>query len=111
DNHLKTGQRITTFGTLIPAGADRLRRHEQCLERIKETTAHRTGKARLAAAAYRAGDRCASRNGGGLPQGRGNRSASCRWMRTPVCLETAKATNEGGVTTGVDFINCCIRGR
>ncbi|HYR88897.1 MAG TPA: hypothetical protein VE422_32780, partial [Terriglobia bacterium] len=38
DNHLKTGQRITTSGTLIPTGADRLRRHEQCLERSEETT-------------------------------------------------------------------------
>src|SRR2546427_8599153 len=54
----------------------RLRRHEQCLERIKETTGHRTRKTRLAATAHRAGDRCASRNGGRLSEGRRNRGAS-----------------------------------
>ena len=38
----------------------RLRRHEQCLERRKETTSHRTREARMALAAHRASHWCAS---------------------------------------------------
>src|SRR5437660_1670789 len=46
--HLKTGQRIATVGTLNPTRPYRLSRHEQCLDRRKETTSSRTRKARLA---------------------------------------------------------------
>src|SRR5580693_4650274 len=37
-----------------------LRQHEQCLERRKETTSHRTGEARMAFAADRASHWCPS---------------------------------------------------
>ena len=36
----------------------RLLRHEQCLERRKETTSHSTGEARMAVTAHRASHRC-----------------------------------------------------
>ena len=61
---------------------DRLRRYEQCLERRKEATNYRAGKAGLDATAYRAGDRCASRDGRRLPEDRGYRGSATPFVGT-----------------------------
>src|SRR5215831_19876854 len=42
----------------VDGGPYRLCRHEQCLERRKETTSHRTGKARMVFTKDRARNRC-----------------------------------------------------
>jgi hypothetical protein len=63
----------------------RLPRHEQCLERRKKTTSHRTREARMAFAAHRASHWCASRNSQRLPEG-GRRcctAAALLGKRTP----------------------------
>src|SRR5712692_3498837 len=67
----------------------RLRRHEQCLERRKETTSHRTGEARMALAAHRASHWCPSRNSERLPEGSRDRGATAR------CVGTASAGKTG----------------
>src|SRR5712692_2231821 len=67
----------------------RLRRHEQCLERRKKTTSHRTGEARMALTAHRASHWCTSRNGRRLPEGGRDRSA------TPGRLGKASAGKTG----------------
>src|SRR6202041_2520689 len=52
-----------------------LRQHEQCLERRKETTSHRTGEARMALAADRASHWCPSGTSTPLPEGGRDRGA------------------------------------
>src|SRR5215471_15974868 len=44
----------------VDRGPYRLCRHEQCLERRKETTSHRTGKARMVFTKDRARNRCST---------------------------------------------------
>src|SRR5215467_12401991 len=70
-------------------GVCTLRRHEQRLERRKETASHRVGAAGLALTTHRARNRCAPGDGQRLPEG------SRYWGATTQVLGTATAVKTG----------------